>query len=194
MTIRNPNAQPLKVNPPPHSRCPPKQSGLHRSRPALKLLGLGVVATILVLLAGSGAAYADMANNVEFSPVFNAARGLEIQVQNYSKLPRSVTGVDVLLGGSSDRAACRVTVPGVTLAPAARATVLVADLPTVNGCLPKGSPTRTTARLVGLDNLPSKTGEASAAPVPFERAVRIMPRFSGDSGAAPHELRFRLAN
>jgi hypothetical protein len=134
-------------------------------------------------------------NNVEFKPIFNAASGLELHVQNYTKLPKTLAGVEVFIGGTAQVAACRVTVPGITLAPAARNNVIVADVKTVNSCLPARAAATVSHRLTGLQNIPLKTGSPDRTPLQFERSVRIVPHFEGADGKAPpRQLRFRFAD
>jgi hypothetical protein len=134
-------------------------------------------------------------DNVYFQPVFNPATGLELYVQNFSKLPQTLAGVDVFVGGTVDMAACHVAVPGITLAPAARGSVVVTDVKTLNSCLPARAPARRRANLAGLENIPLKSGAANPARLPIERSVRNVPHFAGADAAeaAPRQLRFRLA-
>jgi len=132
----------------------------------------------------------EVANNVDFQPVFTTANGLELHVQNYTKLPKTLARVDVFIGGSADLAACRVALPGVVLAPAASTSVLVADADTINSCLPLSAPVRISHRLAGLEDDPDETGRVRRAPLQFERSVRIVPHFTG----ALQQLRFRFAD
>ena len=138
----------------------------------------------------------DTLNNVDFQPAFNPATGLELHVQNFSKLPKTLASVDVFVGGTEEMAACHAAVPEMTLAPAARESIVVTDAKTLNSCLPAKAPARRHTNLAGLENIPLKSGASNPARLPIERSVRIVPRFAGADAAetAPRQLRFRLAN
>ncbi len=137
-----------------------------------------------LLPVGLGAQAGEMVNNVEFHPSFSATGGLSLAVQNYSKLPRPLDGVDVYLGGDATHAACRVTLPAIALGPAERTTAVVATPAMMAACARGAATARDLPRLARV--MPSQS--ARMGPV-----MRISPRFPGINSTAPLVYRIGTA-
>ena len=72
---------------------------------------------------------------VDYAPVYTPDRGLELTVENVSKLPATVDGVEVVVGSSGARSGCRVTLPAITLRGTESARVTIAAAAVVAQCV-----------------------------------------------------------